>query len=84
MTSHDVVAIARKRLGTRKIAEMFNVSRRLIQFILDPEKHKENLERRKERGGSKIYYKKEQHTKAIREHREYKKEILKTIKHEKT
>ena len=71
-------------LGKNKIAKMFNVSKRLIQFIINPDSHKSNLERRKERGGSKIYYKKEQHTKAIREHREYKKEILKTIKHEKT
>lgn len=60
----------------RKIAKMFNVSRRLIQFILNPESHKKNLERRRELGGSKIYYKKDKHTKAIREHRQYKKELL--------
>jgi hypothetical protein len=45
---------------------MFNVSRRLIQFILHPSKHQANLEARKERGGSKIYYKREKHTKAIK------------------
>jgi hypothetical protein len=60
----------------RRLAKMFNVSRRLIQFILNPESHKKNLERRRELGGSKIYYKKDKHTKAIREHRQYKKELL--------
>jgi len=61
----------------RKLALMFNVSRRLIQFILDPSKHQANLEARKERGGSKIYYKREKHTKAIKEHRKYKNQLLK-------
>jgi hypothetical protein len=43
---------------------------------LFPERHKKNLEYRKERGGSTIYYVKEKHTKAIREHRDYKKQVL--------
>jgi hypothetical protein len=60
----------------RKLALMFNVSRRLIQFILDPSKHQANLEARKERGGSKIYYKREKHTKATKEHRKYKTQLL--------
>ena len=33
--------------------------RRTIQFLWDPDKIKENLQRRIERGGSKIYYSKE-------------------------
>lgn len=64
-------------LSQRKLAAMFKVSRRTITFILDPEKHKENLKRREERGGSKAYYVKEDNTKAMREHRRYKKEIFK-------
>jgi len=60
----------------RKLALMFNVSRRLIQFILDPSKHQANLEARKERGGSKIYYKREKHTLAVKEHRKYKTKLL--------
>jgi len=60
----------------RKLASMFNVSRRLIQFILDPSKHQANLEARKERGGSKIYYKREKHTLAVKEHRKYKTQLL--------
>ena len=60
----------------RKIAAMFNVSRRLIQFICNPDAHKKNLQARHDRGGSKIYYVKEKHTKSIREHRKYKHSIL--------
>ena len=72
-----IVYWGKQGLSQRKIASMFNVSRRLIQFILNPDLHKKNLDSRRQRGGSKIYYKKEKHTKAIREHRQYKKDILK-------
>ena len=80
-----VVYWGKRKTSQRQLARMFNVSRRLIQFILNPDAHKNNLERRREKGGSKIYYDKEKHTKAIREHRQYKKELLtnKTNNHEK-
>lgn len=60
----------------RKLAEMFHCSRRLVQFITDPDKHKANLERRRENGGSSQYYLKEYHNKKVREHREYKKGLF--------
>ena len=59
-----------------QIAKDFKVSKRLIQFILFPERKEKNIIDRQMRGGSKIYYVKEKHTKAIREHRQYKKEVL--------
>lgn len=43
-------------MSQRKCAEMFNVSRRTIQFLWDPEKLKRNIQRRQERGGTKQYY----------------------------
>lgn len=65
----------------RKLAAMFNVSRRLITFIVNPEYHKKNLEARRDRGGSSIYYNKEKHTSAIRKHRKNKHILLRnTIK----
>ena len=64
----------------RKLAAMFNVSRRLITFIADPEKHKKNLEARRDRGGSKIYYKGgAEWAETIRNHRRRKHLILKQI-----
>ena len=60
---------------------MFHVSRRLIIFIIDPEKLKHNLDARRANGGSKIYYNKDVHTKAIKEHRDYKKKLFDHIKH---
>lgn len=66
-----------KGLSQRQLAKMFKVSRRLITFVLDPEKQKENLKRRAERGGHKQYYDKDKHAEAIRDHRNYKKKALK-------
>lgn len=60
-------------LSQRELAARFGVSRRAIQFILDPAKWIENLERRKERGGSAQYYDKETHADAMRRHRRHKK-----------
>ena len=64
----------------RKLAQMFSVSRRLVQFTIDPEKHKANLEARAKRGGSKQYYDKEQHNADMKKHRAYKYKTLKDIK----
>ena len=64
-----------KGLSQRRIADIFHVSRRLIQFVIDPSKHEDNLERRKERGGSSAYYDREAHAKAMRVHRKRKDDI---------
>lgn len=61
----------------RKIAKMFNVSRRLIIFTIYPERLVKNKEERIQRGGSKIYYKRDKHTASTRKHRRYKYETLK-------
>ena len=57
------------------IARCYGVSRRLVQFILYPERHEENKVRRRARGGSRAYYDKNKHTNAMRDHRAYKKEL---------
>jgi hypothetical protein len=61
------------------LGKMFKVSKRLIQFIIFPERKIKNLELRKQKGGSKIYYNKESHTIAIKKHRQYKKELFNKI-----
>lgn len=61
----------------RQLARMFHCSRRTIQFIIDPEKLKQNLLRRQERGGTKQYYDKDYHNAAMKHHRKYKYDILK-------
>ena len=62
-------------MSIRGIARMYGVNKRLIQFILFPERHKKNLLDRKNRGGSMQYYDKERNKKAIRETRNYKHEL---------
>lgn len=70
-----------KGLSQRELARLFKVSRRTIIFVLDPQKLIENKKRREERGGSKQYYDKVKNKEAIKEHRDYKKQILnETIK----
>ena len=59
----------------RALAREFNVSRRLIQFIVFPEKHEENLRRRKESGGSNQYYSKEKQREYVKNHRRYKQSL---------
>lgn len=62
-------------LSQRALAKEYGVSRRTIQFILDPEKLKENLKRREERGGSMQYYKPSEWAETVREHRKYKQNL---------
>lgn len=61
----------------RALAKMFKVDRRLIQFMIFPERKQKNLEDRQARGGWEQYYNREEHTAAIREHRRYKYKTLK-------
>jgi transposase len=64
-------------LSQRKIANMFGVSRRLIQFIQDPKKKEKDLQNRQDRGGSKIYYKGgEEWNETMKRHRRYKHKVL--------
>jgi hypothetical protein len=72
-----VIVMHKEGASINSIARMFNVNKRLIQFIIFPERQKLNLEHRKDRGGSSIYYDRQKHTDAVREHRNYKKQILK-------
>lgn len=61
------------------IAKMFKVNKRLIQFILFPERKKKNAELRQDRGGSKIYYDRDKHNEAMNDHRKYKYNTLKHL-----
>lgn len=57
---------------------MFKVNKRLIQFELFPERKELNVQQRRDRGGSKIYYKGgEEWNQTMREHRSYKNNTLK-------
>lgn len=64
----------------RKLASIFNVSRRLVTFILDPDKKIKDLENRRDRGGSSIYYKGgKDWNETMKKHRKRKQELLKNI-----
>lgn len=65
-------------LSQRQLAAMFGVSRRLITFILDPEKEKKNKERIKRlKQEGRYKYSKEQWAETMKEHRRYKEKLHK-------
>jgi predicted HTH transcriptional regulator len=64
-----------EKLSQRQLAARFNVSRRLITFVLDPEKKVRDLENREKRGGWKQYYDKEKNTEYMKDHRNYKQDL---------
>ena len=76
----DEIYINQNELSQRALAKLYGVSRRLIQFIRFPEKHEQNMRRRKERGGSAIYYNRKKHTGSMRKHRRYKTQLYKEEK----
>lgn len=60
----------------RELARMYGVTKNTIMYLKRPEAHLQNLKRRRERGGSKIYYNREVHNKAMRNYRKHKQELF--------
>lgn len=63
------------KISQRKLAKMFNVSRRSIVFIGRPETKERDLLLRKMKGGSKFYYDKEKQRQYKKNHRKYKQSL---------
>lgn len=62
----------------RKLASLFQVSRRSVQFIIDPSKKVKDLANRRDRGGTMVYYKGgKEWSEAMKEHRKHKHELFK-------
>lgn len=63
----------------RAIARSYDVDKRLIQFILFPERLELNKKLRKERGGWKQYYNTDTRREEMRKFRKHKRELLTNI-----
>ncbi len=63
----------------RAIARDYEVDKRLIQFIIFPERLELNKRLRKERGGWKKYYSTERRREEMRKFRKHKRELLTNI-----
>lgn len=61
----------------RAIARLYGVDKRLIQFILYPERAEKNKLDRANRGGSAAYYNKDKQRMYMKNHRHYKQELYK-------
>jgi len=72
----EVKAMHRAGHSQRAIARHFDVSRRLISYILYPDKlaHAKKLYKERRKDGR--YYKREKHTEAMRRHRQHKRLLL--------
>ena len=74
---HDEIRKKYAEGGTsqRKLAAEYGVSRRLITFILNPDKYALNRQRLAERQAEGRYYDKEKHRQYTKRYRDHKKEI---------
>lgn len=63
-------------ISKHQLAKIYNVSRRLIQFIIHPERLEQCKALRKLRGGSAIYYNTNYNTIKKQQHRAYKRELI--------
>lgn len=72
----QILELNKKGMSQRKLAAKFNVSRRLICFIIDPAKKERCKEQFKERQKDGRYYNTNKNTEATKKHRAYKKELL--------
>lgn len=63
-------------LGPTALALQYGVSKRLVQFILDPAKHAANLEARQRRGGWRQYYRAPEHAEAVRATRQHRSRVF--------
>lgn len=72
----EIITLHAKGMAIRAISRKYSVNKRLIQFILFPERQIKNYQNRLERGGSKQYYNKDKWKLTMREHRHYKRKLL--------
>ncbi len=76
LTPEDKVEMARiYKLGGisyKDLGAQFGVSKSMAIYAVNPDRQKKNYALRVARGGSKQYYDKDKHTKAMRDHRRYK------------
>ena len=62
-------------MGIRPLSRMFNVDRRLIQFLLFPERKAKNMDDREKRGRKMKYNDKNYHKFQMKKHRDKKKNL---------
>jgi len=72
----DEIVALKGKVSQRKLAAMYDVSRRLIGFIHNPESAARNYQRRVEAGGSKQYYNKDTWAETMKKHRHYKRALV--------
>ena len=62
-------------MSQRELARAYSVSRRLIVFVIYPERQRANYAARVANGGSKQFYNREKNTIAMKTHRNHKQQL---------
>jgi len=72
----EIVRLHNEGAGIRQLSRDFKVSRRLIQFVLFPDRLEHNKQLREDRGGTMQYYDKDKHAAYMQTHRANKRKAL--------
>lgn len=64
-------------ISQRGLAKKYNVSKKTIFNVVNPEKYLRQLEKNREENHSKAYYKKDKQREYVKEHRRYKQDLYK-------
>lgn len=73
----DARGLRKQGWSQRQLAKHFGVSRRLIQFVLDPEAEKRAREAFLERQKDGRYYDRDKHTESVKATRRHRQELFK-------
>lgn len=78
----NIIKLHKQGISIREITRRYNVSRRLIQFIIFPERYVRNVENYHARGGWQAYYDKDRRRTTMKEHRHYKQSVFTKLQKE--
>jgi hypothetical protein len=73
----EIIKLHSNGMTIRAITRLYKVNRRLIQFIIFPERLKKNIQNYRDRGGWEAYYNKKKRREYMKKHRDYKNKLYK-------
>lgn len=72
----EIIRLHAEGVGILQLSRDYRVSRRLIQFVLFPERLETVKQHREDRGGTMQYYDKDKHRIAMQTHRDHKRKVI--------
>lgn len=72
----EIIRLYSEGVGIRQLSRDYQVSRRLIQFVVFPERLEAIKQHRADRGGTMQYYDKTKHRISMQAHRDHKRKVI--------